>query len=58
MTAYEHSWEIRDAYGYCGFHDEQVLVRFGESVEAIDFAAYGAHRSPNGKWAGLLSKRW
>lgn len=33
-TAYEHSWEIRDAYGYHDFHGEQVLARFGEFLAA------------------------
>lgn len=33
-TAYEHSWEIRDAYGYRDFHDEQLLARFGEFLTA------------------------
>jgi len=33
-TAYEHSWEVRDAYGYRDFHDEQVLARFGEFLAA------------------------
>lgn len=34
MTAYEHSWEIRRAYGYRDFHDEQVQERLGELLAA------------------------
>jgi hypothetical protein len=33
MTAYEHSWQIRDAYGFRAFEDPAVTVAFRQFLE-------------------------
>jgi TnpA family transposase len=51
-TAYEHAWEIRDAYGYHPFEDHAQVSMFG-----VGRTAGRGRRTPRARWHCSIT-RW